>query len=828
MEDDAIVNELRLAGCDADKKAATSEQKAIYYQLKRHREDYLLRMLAAEGFLPSYGFPLHVVPFVDTTAEEIEYRRDNPEPPEEREGYSRGYASRSLATALREYSPGATVIRNGMAFESSGITLNWQRPADAQTVPEVQSLRWAWRCKDCGQSGWERKRPTVCTSCQSTRLEATEYLEPAGFAVDIREQPHNDQTKHHFMRSSPSWVSASSAAWQPCPNPLLGRHRYAPTGTVFHHVAGEHGFGYAVCLACGRASPEMGVAPAALPAGMAGHRRLRGGKQGEGVNCEGSGNSLTKRNLSFGGVQRADVFEYEPRDLETGNTFSDLVTLTTVAEALRLGLAEELGIDERELGSTVNMRGEAGARVGAIVLFDTVEGGAGYVGRCPELLGKIVRRAKDRLSCRKNCDSACHGCLLTYGNQTLIDQLDRHRALAVLTDAFIDAFKIREEQRYFGHDTQLEFRAPIRALVEELQRTSVHEVRLYLAGEPQDWVPEEWELWRQLQRWALDGVRVVLLVPKQVLRQLERSDVERLRAAITAHPNFVLLETADTARTPLGGYLLAELGGASTCVRWAVSSNTGLAPNDVWAVATDDTRVLVVREGRPLGASQGRVVTAAELDVPAKGQFTRLKLGQRLEGPINQVGRRFWSTLTAEFPPLANKLESGTAVEHVRYSDRYVRSPLNIRVVSEVLKALAEKTRGITSATRVELRAAFGRPRYEQSPTWLDEWCDSEQQRQVLTRALVLALPSCQSAVQVGTTKSTDHARSLTLHFADGAVITIALDHGLTFLDFERGRVLDFDFRAEPTKQAQSIAAETFKVANRQNESAVVYVGVTG
>lgn len=827
LEDDAIVNELRLAGSDVEKKGTTPEQKAIHYQLKRHRQDYLLRLLAAEGFLPSYGFPLNVVPFVDTTAEEIAYRHENPEPPEEREGYSRGYASRSLATALREYSPGATVIRNGMAYESSGITLNWQRPVDAQTVPEVQSLRWAWRCKECGQSGWERKRPSVCSSCQSTRFDEAECLEPAGFAVDIQEKPHNDQTKHHFMRSSPSWVSASSAAWQPCPNPALGRHRYAPNGTVFHHVAGEHGFGYALCLACGRAAPETGRAPAALPAKMDAHLRLRGGKRSEGVYCEGSGNNLTRRNLWFGGVQRADVFEYEPRDIETGNTYSDLVTLTTLAEAFRLGLAEELGIDERELGSTVNMRGEAGARIGTVVLFDTVEGGAGYVGRCPELLGKIVKRAKDRLSCRKNCDSACHGCLLTYGNQTLIDQLDRHRALVVLTDAFIDAFNVRDQQRYFGPDTQLEFRAPTRALIEELQRTSVHEVRVYLSGEPQDWVIEEWEVWRQLQRWALDGVRVALLVPEQVLWQLERSDLERIRAAITAHPNFTLLETPDTARTFLGGYLLAELGGASTCVRWAVSSNSALAPNDVWA-ATDDTQVLLVHEDTPVGPSQGRVVPAVELDVPAKGQFTRLKLGQRLEGPITQVGRRFWSTLTAEYPPLANKLESGTVLELVRYSDRYVRSPLNIRVVFEVLKALAEKTRGITSATRVELYAAFGRPRYEQSPTWQDEWRNSEQQREVLTRALELALPSCQPAVQVGSTKSTAHARSLTLHFGDGTVITIALDHGLTFLDFERGRVPQFDFHTEPAKQAQRIAEETFKVANRQNEAALVYVGVTG
>src|SRR5690606_10982869 len=97
---------------------------------------------------------------------------------------------------------------------------------------------------------------------------------------------------------------------------------------------------------------------------------------------------------------------------------------------------------------------------------------------------------------------------------------------------------------------------------------------------------------------------------------------------------------------------------------------------------------------------------------------------------------------------------------------------------------------------------------YEPSPTWLDERFDSEQSRQVRMRVIELRLPSYLPTARVGTTES-EHVRSLTLNVADPTVITIAPDHRLKSFEFEGGRVPDFDFRAEPAKQAQSIAAKT-------------------
>jgi len=47
---------------------------ALWIGLRRHRESYLLRELTTAGFLPSYGFPLYVVPFVDTTKDKLEWR----------------------------------------------------------------------------------------------------------------------------------------------------------------------------------------------------------------------------------------------------------------------------------------------------------------------------------------------------------------------------------------------------------------------------------------------------------------------------------------------------------------------------------------------------------------------------------------------------------------------------------------------------------------------------------------------------------------------------------------------------------------------------------
>ena len=80
-------------------------------------------------------------------------------------------------------------------------------------------------------------------------------------------------------------------------------------------------------------------------------------------------------------------------------------------------------------------KGEDGTQLQSIFLFDTAEGGSGYVEAMRWQGTEALRQTRQILDCVNNCDAACHGCLLTYGTQYAFDALNRHDALAFLSSA---------------------------------------------------------------------------------------------------------------------------------------------------------------------------------------------------------------------------------------------------------------------------------------------------------------------------------------------------------------------------------------------------------
>ena len=69
----------------------------------------------------------------------------------------------------------------------------------------IINIRQAWRCGHCGTSGTFvlAQRLEQCPECGST-LQASQqnmlqYLEPAGFSVDIAAETHNDITLQEYV-----------------------------------------------------------------------------------------------------------------------------------------------------------------------------------------------------------------------------------------------------------------------------------------------------------------------------------------------------------------------------------------------------------------------------------------------------------------------------------------------------------------------------------------------------------------------------------------------------------------------------------------------------
>jgi ATP-dependent helicase YprA (DUF1998 family) len=220
---------------------STPAQLSATRQRERLVDEYLLRELTTRGFLPGYGFPSDVIPFIPTTLKQLRSeRRGENRGREDSAARRRGYPSRQLRLAIRDYAPGNQVVLDGRVFKSEGVTLNWHIPPGDQFVRETQVFEHAWRCKMCGASGTSKTVPLKCSGCQAEAafLDDHIYLQPAGFAVGITYDPHNQVSSHLFIPVEEPWITAGDVAWIDIDRPLRARLRSSHSGHVFHFSRG--------------------------------------------------------------------------------------------------------------------------------------------------------------------------------------------------------------------------------------------------------------------------------------------------------------------------------------------------------------------------------------------------------------------------------------------------------------------------------------------------------------------------------------------------------------------------------------------------------------
>ena len=63
------------------------------------------------------------------------------------------------------------------------------------------------------------------------------YLQPVGFATDIRYQAHNDVSMPATSTEDPR-VLVPSSVWVSLPDAGLGRYRFSHSGELFHFSEG--------------------------------------------------------------------------------------------------------------------------------------------------------------------------------------------------------------------------------------------------------------------------------------------------------------------------------------------------------------------------------------------------------------------------------------------------------------------------------------------------------------------------------------------------------------------------------------------------------------
>ncbi|MBK1693667.1 hypothetical protein CKO09_02775 [Chromatium weissei] len=336
-----------------------------------------------------------------------------------------------------------TTVLDGRVYRSDGVTLNWHLPTEVENVPEIQDLQWIWRCRSCGNSGISRIAPMECAGCNAINITRHRLLQPAGFAVDLRHEPHNDITIPQYILPRDPLVSLA-VDWIELAPPLLGRYRTSPTGQLVHYSNGLYGNGYSLCLRCGWAKP---LPADNQPIDEKPHKRLRGGRLNDREqHCPGNDADWSILNEVYLGIAtQTELFELQLRSTGFEQTFDkDKIVAYSLAVALRRALCQQLGIEEGEIGALVKpARGSKNELTHSLYLYDVATGGAGYVSQIADQLPELLRIARTVLAnCPNDCDAACQGCLLTYDTQHHVDDLNRHHALALFNTEFLAAFPL--------------------------------------------------------------------------------------------------------------------------------------------------------------------------------------------------------------------------------------------------------------------------------------------------------------------------------------------------------------------------------------------------
>ncbi|WP_271529068.1 DEAD/DEAH box helicase [Bradyrhizobium sp. CCBAU 25338] len=752
-------------GLSGDAELAAINRAREVQRLRLER-GYLLGELAGRGFLPSYGFPTDVVQFVTETASERAARArrvEEGEAPQE-QSFGRGYPSRSREVGIYEYAPGRGIVVDGVVRESGGVTLNWQRPISQDGLREIQSLRTMWSCRTCGalSSKPSAVGQTPCIECGSSSFTPIRYLSPGGFSVDVRFKVHDDPSDLGGSRVIDPWVSAREAPWRSLPDPDIGRVRASADGTVFWFNPGDHGHGYAVCLHCGRSEAET---VASGGPGLTGHRPLRGAPMAaDGQTCTGAPEYspyAVVRNLNLGHEIRTDVCEIQLYDCRSRDV------ALTIALALREAVAKKLGIDADEMGFAAPAApNNRGADSYSAVIFDRASGGAGFstvIARDPVA---YLREALAFLDCSaigrcgdRDAVRVCPRCVLAPDAQHTVEGTDRLSAHALLAQ-LLSRISLPEQHRLFGVETVYESAALADALNDLISTNPAADLTLILHGDPSAWDFERWPAASVVERWGARGRSASVEVNGAILQQAD---------AVTRRRVVLWLERARASLRNMSpgneDFLAVVTEAGREITAWRSLDRSAYSIDLNWASTTEAPVVRGNLEAAP--ESTGNIDPHTLLVERIREAI--FEVGAELDGPVDGFGKRLKAIIAGRNDTLAAVL-SEPCIE-LRYSDRYLFSPLVVRLVSELLRGFSDQNTEIVVDTLLQRR---DQRRPKMGTTVKDDWADMDSRTVVFEHLL----KGVSARARLGLHQDLAHRRRLSFRTARGEG-TIFFDQGV-------------------------------------------------
>lgn len=416
-----------------------SELGSLADRFKAHEEEFrdvehekgfksLLDCLLEAAILPTYSFPTDVVGF-DIEGSYGKVLKERPE--------------RSMDVAISEYAPGREIVVNKQTYISGGIYTHNSKFASRErdrVHPALShfrshgSMRDLYFCPDkqCGWFGFlsDVKEEDTCPFCGATGLELKTMLKPWGFAPRNGTISNEKYDQEEFSYAGePSYSAIPGVPMDPTRYQRIHFKNRQDCELIVTN-RGPNYEGFSVCTDCGAAFP---TASKALGKNI--HPPYEYDVAIKRSQC----NHQWRKGLVLGDSFRTDMVVYElALDGSEVNTDQDSRWLshavTSLSEAFRLAAADLLDIEFVDINVGSRKRYVGACVFVDIYLFDSLSSGAGYSSELatPEMVDKLIAKAREVLDCEAHCDSACYSCLKHYYNRMHHRALDRFAAMELL------------------------------------------------------------------------------------------------------------------------------------------------------------------------------------------------------------------------------------------------------------------------------------------------------------------------------------------------------------------------------------------------------------
>lgn len=656
--------------------------RAINSQLQQILQQNILGFFAEHNFIPSAGIPTGIVEFDKYNIADYNVKHNN-KGNEYNFGYQMANPSMLLTQAITEYAPGNQIILNEACYVSRGIVMRSQW-SDARRVIFQY-------CSDCGYAiTREGDALSSCPHCGRINLNGINggnanfvpLIEPAGFRVDFSEEPTRtiNRTRKNYAQpellNMPPWDEQdklSSAKFEM-------RFSYQTDAEILYYNLGN-GCGYAICLECGRAVPDIDEESnedAIKILKLWDHRPIIGGKNDKNDKEHCSNNNI-KRNVLLGGRFQTDFIEIRFKDRKN-NLINDEDTIYSLGVVLTQKLTEKIGVNPQEVHFGIKKY----HNYTSIFIYDTAKGGAGYSIQFNNLQEEVFNLAKTALE-NCTCDKACNKCLINRDSQWSLDKLNRKKSLEWLIlenncrNQIPENIQIRFSQKIYSLTSN--FQAEINKV---LTNPDLSKITFFIDNNIDGWKPDEWEFYRIAKKLRLKGI-LVYFAFKEPTIDLKKLSASQLSILAEMRMTFAL-STYTANINGLMTLISAEFGekrisyfAEDVTISNKFDANWANGNANIYKAACDVNIFTFTRWYPNFDFAQNNDQNIV-FEVVVKDRNTT---SHTLASKITNIESEKWQIIFDRI--------KDSQVE-ISYTDIYLKSPLSCRLLIDVIQWIKKKT----------------------------------------------------------------------------------------------------------------------------------------